>query len=217
MPYRPIAAPIASRFSAPRRCSVPNSSPNRSRPLAAPWVRLASQKPPLRPLAAQPILLPSMSTTDRPGLASLASSAAHRPPKPPPTTARSQATSPRSDSRTAGASRLSSQNDAGLAAMTRRVSSWRRASSAAIGGSDPGEGVLENGEPLVEQVLADHQRRQEADHVAERPAGQRDQPGLVAGLGDGRRGGRVGVERPRLGQLDGQHGAAAADVGDDRV
>ena len=114
MPYRPSAASIASRFSAPRRCSVANSAGNRSRPLAAPWVRLASQNPPLRPLAAQPTRLPSITSTDRPGLASLASRAAHSPVNPPPITARSQARSPRSGSRAAGASGWSSQNGFGL-------------------------------------------------------------------------------------------------------
>src|SRR5580704_11485611 len=193
MPYLPIAASIASRFSAPSRCRVLNSAGYRFRPLAAPWVRLASQKPPLRPLAAQPMRWPSMSTTDRPGLASLASKAAHSPPKPPPITARSQARSPRSGSRAAGASGRSSQYGVGSAAMTSRVSSARRApasSGVAIRSSDRSEGVFEDGQPLVEQVFADDQRRQEADHVTERPAGQRHEPGLVAGAGHGGRGGR---------------------------
>ena len=100
-----------------------NSAGNLSRPFSAPWVRLASQKPPLRPLAADPILFPSISTTDRPGLASLASSAVHSPLNPPPITARSQASSPRTGGRAAGRSAWSSQNGAGLAARTRRVSS----------------------------------------------------------------------------------------------
>ncbi len=47
--------------------------------VASPCVRLAAQKPPLRPLAAQPIRSPSSRTTSRPGSRSLASSAVHSP------------------------------------------------------------------------------------------------------------------------------------------
>ena len=54
----------------------------------------ASQKPPLRPLAAQPRRDPRAATTSRPGSRSLAISAVHRPVKPPPTTARSASVSP---------------------------------------------------------------------------------------------------------------------------
>src|SRR6201996_617665 len=179
MPYLPTAASIASRFSRPRRWSVSNSAANRSRPLSAPWVRLASQNPPLRPLADQPTRSPSTSSTDRPGLASLASNAVHNPVNPPPATSRSQAASPRSGSRAGGASGWSSQNGRGSAVMTSRVSSSRRASAMA---SDRREGVFDDRQPLVQQVLADDQRRQETDHVAERTASQGDQAGLVAGL-----------------------------------
>ena len=52
-------ASMASRFSLPSRSSTPTSSGNRSTPLASPWVRLAAQKPPLRPDAAQPQRSPS--------------------------------------------------------------------------------------------------------------------------------------------------------------
>ena len=44
--------------------------------------------------------------------------------------------------------------------------------------------ALEDVEALVQQVVADHQRRQEAQHVAERAGGQRDQALAVAGRGD---------------------------------
>src|SRR3954447_16109793 len=48
-----------------------------------------------------------------------------------------------------------------------------------------GEGGVQDVEALAEQVVADHQRRQEAQHVAERPRGQRDQPLGMAGLRHG--------------------------------
>ena len=62
-------------------------------------------------------------------------------------------------------------------------------SAAASSRADAGSGVsgerrLEDVQPLVQQVVADHQRRQEAQHVAERAGRQRDQPLAVAGRGD---------------------------------
>ena len=59
MPRSPTVSSIASRFSRPRRSRVAISSGNRSRPLRRPWVRLAEQKPPLRPDAAHPAVRPS--------------------------------------------------------------------------------------------------------------------------------------------------------------
>jgi ATP-binding cassette, subfamily B, bacterial len=57
-----------------------------------------------------------------------------------------------------------------------------------LGGARPGsqraEGVLQDRQPLLKQLLADHQRRQEAEHVPVGPAGEHDQSRRVAGLGD---------------------------------
>ena len=78
-PCRAIVSSMPSRFSRPSRSRVSNSSANRSRPLASPWVRLVAQKPPLRPDAAQPTVAASTSTTSRSGSASLAWSAVHSP------------------------------------------------------------------------------------------------------------------------------------------
>jgi ABC-type transport system involved in cytochrome bd biosynthesis fused ATPase/permease subunit len=50
--------------------------------------------------------------------------------------------------------------------------------------SERAEGVLQDRQPLLQQLLADHQRRQEAQHVPVGPAGEHDQPGRVAGLRD---------------------------------
>jgi DNA-binding CsgD family transcriptional regulator len=81
---------------------------------------------------------------------------------------------------------------------------------------DRGEGVLEDAEALFQQVVADDQRRQEAEHVAERARGQGHQPVGMAVPGH-RGGGRgVGLQRPWPGQLEGEHRAAAADIRDDR-
>ena len=57
-------------------------------------MRLAEQKPPLRPDAAQPAVRASSSTTSSDGSRSRASSAVHNPVNPPPTTARSAVTRP---------------------------------------------------------------------------------------------------------------------------
>lgn len=54
MPYLATVRSISSRFSLPSRTSVEISCGQRARPLPSPWVRLATQKPPLRPEAAQP-------------------------------------------------------------------------------------------------------------------------------------------------------------------
>ena len=80
-----------------------------------PCVRLAEQKPPLRPDAAQPTLRASSSTTSRDGSRSFASSAVHRPVKPPPTTASSVVMCSASAGRVSGASGWSSQNGVGAA------------------------------------------------------------------------------------------------------
>ena len=71
----------------PSRSSSASSAGKRARPLASPWVRLAAQKPPLRPDAAHPMARPSSSTTSAAGSRSLASRAVHSPVNPPPITA----------------------------------------------------------------------------------------------------------------------------------
>ena len=63
----------------PSRSSVVISSGQRDMPFSRPWVRLASQNPPLRPDAAQPTVCASTSTTRAPGSRRFASSAVHRP------------------------------------------------------------------------------------------------------------------------------------------
>ena len=64
------------------------------------------------------------------------------------------------------------------------------------------EGVFEDVEAFFEQVLADHKRRQEPQHVAERPAREHHQPVLVAGGGDRGGGGGVRLQRAGARQLD---------------
>ena len=81
----------------------------RLRPLAAPWVRLASQNPPLRPDAAQPICWPSSRTPGRPGCGAWP----HRGPEPgvpPPTTVRSAVAWPTSGSNRGAGALSCSQN-----------------------------------------------------------------------------------------------------------
>ena len=74
-----MSAPIASRFAMPRRSSRSISSGQRLRPLSRPWVRLASQNPPLRPDAAQPTVRASTRTMRASGSRRCASSAVHSP------------------------------------------------------------------------------------------------------------------------------------------
>ena len=52
-------ASIPSRLRMPSACRASYSSGQRCRPLASPWVRLASQNPPLRPVACSAIRSPS--------------------------------------------------------------------------------------------------------------------------------------------------------------
>ena len=79
------------------------------------------------------------------------------------------------------------------------------------------ERLVEHPERVDEQVLGHDQGRQEAQDVAVGAGGEHQDALGVAGLGDG--GGHVGgrVERAGLDELDGDHGAAAADVADERV
>ena len=104
--------------AAPSRSSAAISSGKRDSPLSSPCVRLAAQNPPLRPLAAQPMLLASSSRTSRPGSRSFAVSAAHSPVKPPPTTTRSARTSPASGAAGSGRRGESSQNGVGAASAS---------------------------------------------------------------------------------------------------
>jgi ATP-binding cassette, subfamily B, bacterial len=50
--------------------------------------------------------------------------------------------------------------------------------------SERPEGVLQDRQPLLQQLLADDQRRQEAQHVPEGPAGEHDQSRRMAGFRD---------------------------------
>ena len=79
IPHSAMSAPIASRFAMPRRSSSSISSGQRLRPLSRPWVRLASQNPPLRPDAAQPTVRASTRTMRASGSRRRASSAVHSP------------------------------------------------------------------------------------------------------------------------------------------
>ena len=72
-------------------------------------------------------------------------------------------------------------------------------------------------EALVEQVVGDRQRREEADHVPVGAAREHDDALRDARLRD--RGGERGIRLPRRGvdELGGDHGAVAAHVADARV
>ena len=109
MPRDRTVAAISSRFAWPSRSSAGISASNLSIPLASPWVRLAEQKPPLRPDAAQPTRRASSSTISADGSRSFASSAVHRPVNPPPITASRGAVPPVSRGAAGGASARSSQ------------------------------------------------------------------------------------------------------------
>src|SRR5262249_23147166 len=94
-------------------------------------------------------------------------------------------------------------NQSGDITITRSATgaAWRPA------GSHAGERVLQDRQALVQQVLADHERRQEPQDVAEGPAGEGHQAGGVAGLEDLAGGGRVRLQAARLGELDREHRA----------
>ena len=105
--WRSRSAFSPARFSRPSASSASSSCANRAAPLSSPWVKEASTKPPLRPLAPQPAVSASSSTTSRSGRSRLACTAAHRPVKPPPTIARSASTVPSSGGASAGRGRSS--------------------------------------------------------------------------------------------------------------
>jgi hypothetical protein len=71
-------------------------------PLARPWTRLASQKPPLRPLAPNPTKAASTTTMRRVGSVSASRIAVHRPVNPAPTIATSVRSAPRNGGRGSG-------------------------------------------------------------------------------------------------------------------
>src|SRR5690606_38278887 len=84
-------------------------------------------------------------------------------------------------------------------------------------GTCAGEGCGDDVEALVQQAVADGQRRQESDDVAERTAGEHDDA-----LGDGRLrdgGGEGGIRRSGSGvdELCGHHRAVPAYLADARV
>ena len=79
MPRSRTSASKPARLSWPRRASTSYSSGQRLRPLSSPWVSEASQKPPLRPDAAQPIG-PRLEQHD--AAAGVAALGVHRRPEP---------------------------------------------------------------------------------------------------------------------------------------
>ena len=70
------------------------------------------------------------------------------------------------------------------------------------------------GRALPQQVLGDHQGRQETQHVAEGSTRQHHQTGLVTGLCHRLRGGRVRCRGTRRDHLHCEHCPAAPDVAD---
>ena len=79
MPNSSTVRSMPSRFSRPIVVMTSSSSGHRESPLPKPWVRLASQKPPLRPLAACPHVAASNRSTSRSASRCLASSAVQSP------------------------------------------------------------------------------------------------------------------------------------------
>src|SRR5450755_3656165 len=121
MPRAATVSPISARFCAPSFSSSGISAGKRDRPLPMPWVRLAEQKPPFRPDAAQPVVSASRSTISAEGSRSRASSAVHSPENPPPTTARSAVSVPVSAGAGSGAPGWLVQNDCGSAPASART------------------------------------------------------------------------------------------------
>ena len=109
MPWAAIVSPISARFCAPSFSSSGISPGNRDRPLPTPWVRLAEQKPPFRPDAAQPVVSASTRTTSADGSRSAraARSRARKSPRPRPRGRRSadRSARARAPGRRAGSSR----------------------------------------------------------------------------------------------------------------
>ena len=89
MPCSRVNAIRPWRLSIPSRSSRSSSSGKWRIPLARPWVRLASQKPPLRPLAPKATVSASSTATRSAGSVSVSAIAVHSPVNPPPTIATS--------------------------------------------------------------------------------------------------------------------------------
>ena len=92
MPCSRVNAINAARFSIPSCSSRGSSSGKCLIPFARPWVRLASQKPPFRPLAPNATVSASSTTTRRDGSVSVRAIAVHRPVNPAPMIATSAST-----------------------------------------------------------------------------------------------------------------------------
>ncbi len=84
-----VNATSPSRLSIPSRSSRSSSSGKWRIPLARPWVRLASQNPPFRPLAPKATVSASRTATRSVGSVSVSATAVHSPVNPPPTMATS--------------------------------------------------------------------------------------------------------------------------------
>ncbi len=78
-------------------------------PFARPWVRLAAQKPPFRPLAPKPTVSASRTTTRSCGSESVSAIAVHRPVNPAPITTTSARPSEASGGRAGPAGLAASQ------------------------------------------------------------------------------------------------------------
>ncbi len=118
IPYFFAVAQIASSVSVPIRSNSGSSSAYRSSPLPSPCVRLAAQKPPLRPVAPSAMRSPSSNTIDLSGFSSAACRAAHNPVNPPPTITRSADVEPECRGLGVGRSGRSSQKGCGAAPRT---------------------------------------------------------------------------------------------------
>ena len=111
IPRRSAVSRMAAKFSRPSSSRRSISCGQRDSPFSSPCVSDASRNPPFRPLAPQPQRSASSRATSSPR--SAANSAAHRPVKPPPTTAISQRRSLSSGGNGWGASGESSQKTRG--------------------------------------------------------------------------------------------------------
>ena len=99
IPWSRVKSMRSRRFSRPSDSRRSTSSGKWRSPLARPWTRLASQNPPLRPLAPNPTTAASRTTMRRPGSVSASRIAVHRPVNPAPTMATSARAGPRSGGR----------------------------------------------------------------------------------------------------------------------
>src|SRR5687768_17781966 len=72
--------------------------------------------------------------------------------------------------------------------------------------------LLQDGEPLVELVGRDVERREQPDDVPVEPAGEKDEPALESGVDDG-----LGTIARPFRELERQHRAEPANLADHRV